>query len=408
MQNLYKNKAINLIIKDSSKITLLTINGYIKITRNVLIPADSNSLERLKELYGAEIKSIVPLDMVLGIWNMPFKVTPAMMLVISHTAISQCSYQKTEECIESLKKIKIGDDTIRKIVNYIGKIIFEKECKIVDKNIEDDKFGKFPKNYNIDGVLYAEADGCFLCTQNLVTKKREWREIRNGLVFNSLDLKVWKSDNGKEYHKIEKKEYISHFGCIDEFKRHFYALMLRNGYGKFKETVILGNGATWIKNFKKEYVSNSLQILDFYHVYSNMSKFADFVFKSRDEREEKLNIWIRLLLDGEIEILLSELYKYRDLKCPEGIVNIYTYISNNLDSINYKYYREKGYLIGSGGIEGANKSVIQERLKLQGTKWIRDNAHYVAILRAKYCSDRWYSDVVKRVLDYFDKINRYR
>ena len=184
--------------------------------------------------------------------------------------------------------------------------------------------------------------------------------------------------------------------------------MLRNGYGKFKETVILGDGATWIKNFKKEYVSNSLQILDFYHVYSNMSKFADYVFKSRDEREEKLNIWIRLLLDGEIEILLSELYKYRDLKCPEGIVNIYTYISNNLDSINYKYYREKGYLIGSGGIEGANKSVIQERLKLPGTKWIRDNAQYVAILRAKYCSDRWDSDVVKRVLDYFDKINRYR
>ena len=52
-----------------------------------------------------------------------------------------------------------------------------------------------------------------------------------------------------------------------------------------------------------------------------------------------------------------------------------------MDSINYKYYREKGYLIGSGGIEGANKSVIQERLKLPGTKWIRDNAHYVAILR---------------------------
>ena len=172
IQNFYKNEAINLIIKDQSEITLLTINGYIKITRNVLIPADSNSLERLKELYGAEIKSIVPLDMFLGIWNMPFKVTPAMMLVISHTAISQCSYQKTEECIESLKKIKIGDDTIRKIVNYIGKIVFEKECKIADKNIEDDKFGKFPKNYNIDGVLYAEADGCFLFTQNLVTKKK--------------------------------------------------------------------------------------------------------------------------------------------------------------------------------------------------------------------------------------------
>ncbi|MBQ7606975.1 MAG: hypothetical protein IJU76_03250 [Desulfovibrionaceae bacterium] len=42
-----------------------------------------------------------------------------------------------------MKKIKIGDDKIRKIVNYIGKIVFEKECKIVDKNIDGDRFVKF-------------------------------------------------------------------------------------------------------------------------------------------------------------------------------------------------------------------------------------------------------------------------
>ena len=29
-------------------------------------------------------------------------------------------------------------------------------------------------------------------------------------------------------------------------------------------------------------------------------------------------------------------------------------------------------------------------------------------MKAKYCSDRWESDVAKRVLDYFDKINRYK
>ena len=50
---------------------------------------------------------------------------------------------KTEEYIECMKKIKIGDDKIRKIVNYIGKIVFEKECKIVDKNIDGDRFVKF-------------------------------------------------------------------------------------------------------------------------------------------------------------------------------------------------------------------------------------------------------------------------
>ncbi|MBO4335812.1 MAG: hypothetical protein J5846_08270, partial [Desulfovibrio sp.] len=87
----------------------------------------------------------------------------------------------------------------------------------------------------------------------------------------------------------------------------------------------------------------------------------------------------------------SELSPYKDKKVPEGIVNLHTYLVNNRDNIDYPAYRAKGYFVGSGAIEGANKSVIQARMKLVGMRWNITTAQYVASLRAKERSGLWHT-----------------
>ena len=69
--------------------------------------------------------------------------------------------------------------------------------------------------------------------------------------------------------------------------------------------------------------------------------------------------------------------------------------------MNYKYYREQNYFVGSGAIESANKYVVQFRLKEPGSSWVIENAQFIATLRAKLCSDLWYDGVVKVVYKYF-------
>jgi hypothetical protein len=46
-----------------------------------------------------------------------------------------------------------------------------------------------------------------------------------------------------------------------------FSLAVRNGYGKYKETVLIGDGATWIRSMKEELFPDAQQILDFSHLY---------------------------------------------------------------------------------------------------------------------------------------------
>lgn len=52
-------------------------------------------------------------------------------------------------------------------------------------------------------------------------------------------------------------------------------------------------------------------------------------------------------------------------------------------------FRAKGYPIGGGAIESANKLVVEARLKSSGMHWARPSVSPMVSLRALLCSDRW-------------------
>jgi hypothetical protein len=57
--------------------------------------------------------------------------------------------------------------------------------------------------------------------------------------------------------------------------------------------------------------------------------------------------------------------------------------------IQYKTYRDAGLLIGSGPVEAAHRSVIQQRMKLSGQKWSIKGAQAIANLRCYKYSGAW-------------------
>ena len=61
----------------------------------------------------------------------------------------------------------------------------------------------------------------------------------------------------------------------------------------------------------------------------------------------------------------------------------------NQGRMQYKTYREKGLMIGSGPIEAAHRSVLQKRLKLSGQRWTRKGLQAIANLRTLEKSNQW-------------------
>ncbi len=382
-----------------SRRTLLTTNGVIVYDRTVLIPADKRSAEKLKELEGEDARSVVPLDIYLGIDKLPFKVSEPLMEEICFFAIRSSSYQEAEDEIRRIYGLHISDDTMRKIVNWAGKIVFDADCREAAEKLLTLENGSFKTPRDLDGVLYLETDGAALPTRLKNEDGSVWRENKLGIAFTSDTLIKWRSrKDGQARCRIGRREYVSFIGAAEDFRRHFFALAARNGYGRYRETVLISDGATWIRNLKEMIFPDAQQILDLFHLKENVGKFAMFVFKSDPKKAgEVADRWCQMLEDGRSSEVLLELAPYKDKKMPEGIVNLHNYIVNNRDNIDYPAYRAKGYFVGSGAIESANKSVIQARMKLVGMRWNVTTAQYVASLRAKERSGLWHS-VVCRLL----------
>ena len=322
-----------------------------------------------------------------------------MMLLITRKAICTNSYKETEKFFKDTLDIKINDDTIRSVVNYIGEIVYNKEIADVAKINNERKDLKMEKNR--DGILYLETDGNFIRTRQ-ENNEILWKESKNGVCFTSDNIIKYVNKNGEECHRIENREYVSYIGSADEFKPQLFALAQRNGYGQYKTTILLSDGAEWIKNFRKEYIADAIHILDFFHLIENSATFLNYIYNNcKVKVDTTLERWKNLFIESKFREILEEIEMYH---VPKGAFNFHNYLEKNFELINYKYFIDNGYFIGSGLIESTNKYLVQSRLKLPGMSWKIINAQYIATLRAKNFSGLWDSYVVKVVYDYFNSM----
>ena len=64
------------------------------------------------------------------------------------------------------------------------------------------------------------------------------------------------------------------------------------------------------------------------------------------------------------------------------------YLRSNVHRMDYPTYVANGWLIGSGAVESACKTVVGQRLKLAGMRWGEDGTDAVCHLRALFKSER--------------------
>ena len=373
----------------------MTLNGKLNLSRYSLKPEDLESKKRLLEVEG--LKRVVPLDICIGIDNLPFKMTVGAMLTTAYWAQNQMSYRRASDAICSVSMIETNPETVRLVAEHVGGLVFDEDRSAAYRIRDQFANGgvDFGGDKAKDGVLYVQTDGAALNTRSKDKNGSTWRENKLGLVFSSDNIRYWTDAKGKRQHRILKREYVSYVGGIDVFKWLLLSCAVRNGYGKYRKIVVLGDGATWIRNMVDELYPDAQQILDFFHLSENVYEFAKALFKMDEVRYRP---WAENLCErlkaGKYKDVLRDLLKYKKNPPPNSKVNLYEYIENNIDNIDYAKYQQKGYFIGSGAIESGNRLVLQQRLKQPGMRWNEYTAQPLLTLRAKYESGLWEKDVV--------------
>ncbi len=151
---------------------------------------------------------------------------------------------------------------------------------------------------------------------------------------------------------------------------------------------IIGDGAKWIWNLAQELFPQAVEILDYYHLSERLHKVAQIQF-SDDPLQGRQ--WVEAtktrLFFGYVDWVLVDLERMNPEEegASEEVRKLWGYLKENQGRVKYGSLRRKGYPLGSGGIESANKFISHVRMKRSGAWWYVERANGMRALRcAKY------------------------
>lgn len=307
------------------------------------------------------------------------------MISIAFWGQNQSSFKYASEIIKKVYNIDISPNNVRKITEYVGKIVYDyvhiHALSIWDRRTEISTFTDNKKN-----ILYFEIDGSAVNTRIEDENGSTWKENKLAIFFSDKDIYRRKD----KANLIMHKEYVSFLGNVDTFRILLFAKMIDLEYWKYDKIIFTSDGATWIRNMISELFPEAIQILDKYHLIENIYEYANFIFNSNKKKAEKFKDKILgYCYSREYKKIGKELKKYSKIEIPGTVCNLPVYLENNRNKIDYSTYETNGWFVGSGAIESSNKTVVQLRLKQAGMRWSVNGANYLLILRCFDESKKW-------------------
>lgn len=146
------------------------------------------------------------------------------------------------------------------------------------------------------------------------------------------------------------------------------------------ELIGVSDGAIWIEE-RFKCLGVTQHILDVYHAAAYVDTLMEEMAWSVEQRHLERQAWLRGEWDGA-SWLNTYISAPLERKFSEESQRALRYLRQRTHLMAYPTYKTRGWPIGSGQIEGVNKSVIGGRMKGSGMHWSRSGASNMAALRA--------------------------
>jgi hypothetical protein len=176
-----------------------------------------------------------------------------------------------------------------------------------------------------------------------------------------------------------------------------YSEACRQGLGAWVRTVVvLGDGAEWIWAHARRFLGlpgvEVVEIVDIYHAYQHLWTVGNAVFGVGTSAAAA---WVeplkdRLYTDGAAPVLAAlAALPPPDAAAAEEIRLALGYFTTHAARMAYPRFVARQFPIGSGAVESACKSLIEQRAKQAGMRWRPAGLQAVASLRALHRSGGW-------------------
>jgi hypothetical protein len=218
----------------------------------------------------------------------------------------------------------------------------------------------------------------------------EWAEVKT-LAIGAVGQPV---QEGTEWMvHTEELSYFSRLTDAETFGRLALVETHRRGTETARTVCAVSDGAVWIQGFVDLHRPDAVRILDFPHALGYVAQAGQAVY---GEGTEAFMQWFtrqrQALQHGNPEEVLRALRQFAATVKPRARTTVQAsldYLQKRRGMLDYAWFQARGYPIGSGSVESANKLVVERRLKGAGMHWARAHVNPMVAWRTVACSDRW-------------------
>lgn len=220
-----------------------------------------------------------------------------------------------------------------------------------------------------------------------------------GMIYNPVPELPDDSPHRPRANAEMQARYVAGLYSLDQLSELMRRQGAQVGMDRADRWIGLTDGGNGLQPFvQRSFPRVEVVILDFWHVSDHLGDLARAMYPQDEEKaKEQKGQWCHVLKhEGGVGIiaLLEKMTVPQRGALRAKYEEVLNYLRNNVERMDYPRYQAKGWLIGSGAVESACKTVVAQRLKLAGMRWREPGADALCHLRALYKSEvsqwRWF------------------
>jgi hypothetical protein len=191
-----------------------------------------------------------------------------------------------------------------------------------------------------------------------------------------------------------RARYLSGLYTLDELGLQLRRQAGQVGMDAAELWIGLTDGGNGLENFLRSNFPRDLTvILDFWHAAEYLAGLAKTLHPGDEEQSQALTTeWCHTMKHEGGTAIVGVLERLETPRRKPAVAakqaEVLGYLRSNVHRMDYPTYVANGWLIGSGAVESACKTVVGQRLKLAGMRWGEDGTDAVCHLRALFKSER--------------------
>lgn len=308
--------------------------------------------------------------------------TPGATEVTALAGVVESFASGQSRLLPRLAGLRVGVSTVERVTEDAG-------TRVGQQLADDQTFGAaadwdWPTDRTGQTCVYVSVDATGVGQQGPGGAKAEGRMPYVAMLSNAPT-----THQGDSRAPASKVRYLAGLYTLDDLGTQLRRQAGQVGFNRAQRCIALSDGGNGLEEFFRVHFPTAQVILDFFHAAEYLHDLAKVW--APDDADALAQQWCHQLKHEGGAAVLAMLAALplasRSAAVRETHRQVTQYVANNVHRMDYPTYRAHGWLIGSGHIEAACKTVVGQRLKGSGMRWGAAGTDAVCHLRALYLSE---------------------